>query len=123
MPARTPQQQTGARGEDLARDYLVRAGYRILARNVRTRGGEIDLVAEDRGTLVFVEVKTRTGDRFGDGLEALTPAKRRRLLRTAQLYLLETGSGDRAIRFDTLGVLLAPDTQPIFRLVRHAFIQ
>src|SRR3954464_14821429 len=77
----------GRRGEDLAARYLTDLGYRILARNWRCRSGEIDLVAADlepgRRTIVFCEVKTRSGLGFGDPLEAITWAKGRRLGRPA----------------------------------------
>ncbi|MBK9117763.1 MAG: YraN family protein [Betaproteobacteria bacterium] len=77
----------GARAEALAADYLGRRGLAILARNFRTRRGEIDVVARDRGTLVFVEVRLRSGSAFGGAAASITPAKRARLLAAADAYL------------------------------------
>jgi putative endonuclease len=62
----------GSKGEDLAVRFLEKKGYRILSRNFRTPVGEIDVIAEDRNTLVFIEVKTRTDDSFGHPFEAVT---------------------------------------------------
>jgi len=96
--------RVGDTGESLARDFLVGKGMKILAENYRTRWGELDLVARDGNTLVFVEVKTRTQKRFGSPLEAVTPDKQRRITRMAQTYLLEKGLGDVAARFDVIGI-------------------
>lgn len=76
----------GRAGEDRAADHLRAAGYRILDRNWRTRGGEIDIVAERDGVIAVVEVKTRRGDLFGDPLEAIDARKRARLWRLAAAW-------------------------------------
>lgn len=81
------QQALGQRGEDAAAGLLQARGYRILARNFRCRWGEIDIVAEEGGYLVFVEVKTRSGRGFGAPAEAVDPRKRQRLRRVAERYL------------------------------------
>ncbi len=96
--------KVGDAGEDLARDFLRKKGLKILEANYRTRWGELDLVARDGETLVFVEVKTRTQKRFGNPLEAVTPDKQRRITRMARTYLLEKGLGDVSARFDVIGV-------------------
>ncbi len=92
--------RSGARAEDLCAELLERSGLRVLARNWRCRHGEIDLVAEDHGTLVFAEVRLRRSRRFGGAAESVTAAKRARLLAAARLYL----SGRREVdcRFDVL---------------------
>lgn len=77
----------GQRAEELCADLLRRAGLRILARNWRCRLGEIDLVAEEGGTLVFAEVRLRSDARYGGAAESLTAAKRARLLAAARLFL------------------------------------
>ena len=77
----------GARAEDLCADLLRRAGLLLIERNWRCRLGEIDLIAEDRGMLVFAEVRMRTGPGFGGAGESVTAAKRSRLLAAARLYL------------------------------------
>ena len=81
---------------------------RILARNWHRPGGELDLVADDRGTCVFVEVRSRTGLDFGHPLEAISPQKRAQVIRSARLYL--DGEAPRAtgFRFDVVGVLFDP---------------
>lgn len=97
-------QAFGKSGEDLAVAELERRGYSILARRYRTRHGEIDIVATDRGTLVFVEVKARTTGEFGTAAEAVTPAKRRRLVRMALDYLARSRAGEVACRFDVVAI-------------------
>jgi putative endonuclease len=104
--ATTPRARLGASGERLAAAALEREGYVVIARNWRCLYGEIDLVAEDGTELVFVEVKTRRGVRMGSPEEAVTPAKRRKLLASAQTYLAERGEEQRAYRFDVVAIAL-----------------
>lgn len=109
----------GARGEAMAEQYLQRAGYRILARNYRCRFGEIDLIAEEGGNLVFIEVKTRSGSGFGHPLEAVDRRKRGQLTRAARRYLEENRATERFCRFDVVAISLAGGPQ--LELVRNAF--
>lgn len=98
-------QRLGRLGEDLACAELERRGYFILARGHRSRFGEIDIVARDRGgTLVFIEVKTREGAAYGDAAEAVTADKRRRITAMAEDYLARHGRPDQACRFDVVAV-------------------
>ena len=113
-------QALGFRGEDLAARALERRGYAILARRYRTRHGEIDIIAEDRGTLVFVEVKARTNDEFGTAAEAVTASKQRRLLRMARLYLLATAAVNRPCRFDVVAIML-DQGEPVVEVYTNAF--
>lgn len=83
----SPRGRLGQWGENQARLHLEARGYTILAANYRCRWGEVDLVAEQGGELVFVEVKTRRGSDFGTPEESITPAKAQRLTATAQDYL------------------------------------
>lgn len=94
----------GKVGEDDAVRWLGTQGYEILARNVVNHGGEIDVVATDGGTLCFLEIKARDGDRHGLAVEAVGFAKQRRLSRAAALYLTARGWHGRACRFDVLGL-------------------
>ena len=94
----------GAEGEKQAERFLRRRRYAILARNYRCRVGEVDLVALDGRTVVFVEVKTRTGAGFGTPLEAVNARKRRRLIGAAQHYLTRHRLHHRNARFDVVGV-------------------
>jgi putative endonuclease len=94
----------GPRGEDAAADAYRRRGYRIVARNWRCRIGELDLVAERRGVLVFCEVKSRRVGASGAGYEAVTWRKRTKLRSLAEAFLQATGSRPQAIRFDVASV-------------------
>ena len=94
----------GRRGEDYAAHYLAASGYRVLARNWRCKSGEIDLIAEEAEALIFVEVRTRRGDRWGTPEESITPAKRTKLVAAAQTYLDEHGQADRDWRIDVLAI-------------------
>jgi putative endonuclease len=98
--------QLGAFGEQLAVDHLTGLGYRILARNWRCRYGELDVIACDTATrtVVFVEVKTRTGDGYGGLAQAVTESKVRRLRRLAGLWLAGQHERWMAVRIDVIGV-------------------
>src|SRR5690606_24049627 len=90
----------GDYGEYLARGILEKEGYVILERNYRTRYGELDLVAGEGETLVFIEVKTRTGQSYGSGAAALTRTKQRHMIRAALSYLSYKGYHGYPCRFD-----------------------
>ncbi|SPM43636.1 Predicted endonuclease distantly related to archaeal Holliday junction resolvase [Mycobacterium numidiamassiliense] len=98
--------QLGTMGEVLAADHLTRMGLRILQRNWRCRYGELDVIACDdtTRTVVFVEVKTRTGDGFGGLAYAVTERKVRRLRRLAGLWLAAQDERWAAVRIDVIGV-------------------
>ena len=105
-----PPGSVGSRAEMLAADYLMRQGLAIVARNFRTRFGEIDLIARDGSTLVFVEVRMRSSRGFGGGLESITAAKRARIVKAANGYLA-TLAREPACRFDAVVMQrLAPDS-------------
>lgn len=95
----------GARGEEAAARLLAQRGLRVLARNWRHGGLELDIVCDDRGTLVFVEVKTRAASGPARPDEALTPAKRGKLVRAARQYLAAHDAWDRPCRFDLVCVV------------------
>jgi putative endonuclease len=100
---------TGRRAEELAAALLERAGLRVVARNWRRPEGELDLVADDAGTCVFVEVRSRTGAALGHPLESITAEKRRRVIRSARLYLAETPTAAAGYRFDVVAVTFDPE--------------
>ena len=100
---------TGQQGEAEAARFLRKQGFAILDQNVRSRLGEIDLVARDRGTLVFVEVKTRLAGPGDPPQAAVTPWKQARLGRLAQGYLKAKGLGEVRCRFDVVAVTLDPE--------------
>ena len=110
----------GARGENLAVSYLKRRGYRIIERNYRCRHGEVDAIARDGDTLVFVEVKTRSEGSFGTPLDAVSPAKRNKLVMLANWYLLSQKIQDVPVRFDVVAVDVS-GTEPSITVVRNAF--
>lgn len=103
---------TGRVGEQLAADYLVGLGYVLLARNYRTSFAEVDLIARDRQTVVFIEVKTRHSAVCGTPFEAVDQRKQRQLSRIAQEYLHTHGLADTAARFDVISVRLHRDHRP-----------
>jgi putative endonuclease len=113
-------QQLGLSGESLAVEELERRGYAILARRYRTAYGEIDIVAEDGQTLVFVEVKARATAEFGTAAEAVTRRKQLRLARMARDYLARAAIVDRPCRFDVVAIDEV-ETSPRITVYPHAF--
>lgn len=97
-------ENTGKLGEDLATVELWHQGYAILARRYRTRYGEIDIVAQDGDTIVFVEVKARRNDRFGTAAESVTPWKQRRIAAMALDYLAWSDRLESPCRFDVVAI-------------------
>ena len=112
--------RTGRQGEDLAAAHLAENGYRILERNYRSVFGEIDIVAEEGDTLVFVEVKSRRSEAYGDPQLAVGPKKQRKISRVAMSYLSEKGWNRRPARFDIVAVKLRPSGN-LIELIRNAF--
>jgi putative endonuclease len=94
----------GKTGEDLACAELERRGYAIIARRYRRRGGEIDIIAHEGETIVFVEVKARDGHAFGEAAEAVTLFKRRRLTQLAVDYMARHRLSNRPCRFDVVSI-------------------
>jgi len=110
---------TGQRGEKLAQRFLKKQGYKILATNYQNKLGEIDIIAQDKNTLVFVEVKTRTSAHFGLGKEAVDRHKQRQIVKVAQVYLKQHYSGeDVKVRFDVIGIDLEKEK---IELIKNAF--
>ena len=106
----------GQRNEDRATAALRAAGYRIVERNVRFKVGELDVVAYQGDTLVFVEVRSRKDARFGGGLHAVPPSKQRQVARVAATYLALRRPAFRACRFDVVAI-----TGDDLVIVRDAF--
>ena len=119
-PGQRPEHlRTGERAEDLAKSFLERHGLRCLERNFRTRVGEIDLIMDDRGARVFVEVRYRSDRRYGGALESIDRRKRGRLIAAAQWYLVKCGTALPA-RFDVVAVEPGQDGKPCFTWVKDA---
>jgi putative endonuclease len=114
-------QLLGKTGEGEACAELERRGYAILARRFRTRLGELDIVARDGRTLVFVEVKARRSERFGRAAEAVTPLKQRRLRRMALDFVLRTRLDRVPCRFDVVSVVVNDVGRPRVEVYRDAF--
>ena len=102
----------GKVGEDAVCDYLEEKGYTILARNYRKKCGEIDIIAQDGDTAVFVEVKTRKYGAMDSGTEAMTKSKMRRIIATSEEYMYEHKELDLYRRFDTAYVTVTPEKYP-----------
>jgi putative endonuclease len=122
MATRESKKQIGVRGEDLACAELERQGLQVLERNWRCRLGEIDIVAAEAGanglTMVFCEVKCRSGLGFGHPLEAITFTKRRTLRQLAAVWMRQHRVKASAIRLDAIGVVLAAGEEPSVTHVR-----
>jgi putative endonuclease len=101
---RETRKRLGDVGEELAARELIRRGYVVRERNWRCPEGELDIVAEQEGTLVLVEVRTRRGDRFGTPEESITPAKRAHLIAAAQAYLQVHSLEERDWRIDVVAI-------------------
>ena len=104
VPLSPSRQDVGKQGEDVARRELLRRGYAILATRYRSRFGEIDIVAEDHGVVVFVEVKARRTDRYGTAAESIPSWKQRRIGAMALDYLSRSKRLNRPCRFDVVAV-------------------
>lgn len=111
----------GNQGEDLAIDYLQQSGYLIRERNFRTRHGEIDIVAEDQGDLVFVEVRTRSKTSTGHPLESVNWRKQRQVAAMARFYLqARRVPSHQPCRFDVVAIVKNGEAWDI-ELVKNAF--
>ncbi len=118
MPS--PLQRFGQSGESLAARCLKKAGYKIIERNHRNRLGEIDIIARDGTTLVFVEVKARRSERFGGPKHAVTREKQMHLSRAALLYLKETDQFGQPARFDVVALKTSGGGAEV-EIVKNAF--
>ena len=114
-------QSLGKLGENLACAALIQRGYAILARRYRSRLGEIDIVARDGATLVFIEVKARAGDEFGGAAAAVTAWKQRRIALMAVDYVARHRLENRPCRFDVVTVDVAEGKPPRVEIYTHAF--
>jgi putative endonuclease len=121
MATPDPRHQFGQASEMQAEQFLLAKGYRILDRNVRTPLGELDLVAEDHGVVVFVEVKGRATEAFGGALLAVDHRKRAKLTKLAAQYLAQRHWSEKACRFDVVLVRGRPSGQGRIEHLQNAF--
>lgn len=113
-------QELGQFGEKAVAYYLEKKGYRIIRRNYRVKGGELDIIAEKDGVIAFVEVKTRTPEPLVNGLEAVTAAKKKMMIRTSEEYSYRFPH-DLQPRFDVAWVTVADRKVVGFQYVENAF--
>ena len=114
--------ETGAKGEKLAARFLKRKGYKIVQRNYRCKLGEIDIIAKQDKTLVFVEVKTRQTAEFGPPQYAVTAAKRRQISRVALSYIKYENLMEQSCRFDVIAVTFPRESRrPRIEHIENAF--
>ncbi|MGD8991100.1 MAG: YraN family protein [Desulfobacterales bacterium] len=113
-------QKFGEQGEALAVKRLKKAGYKIIETNYRTRLGEIDIIAKDKDTLAFVEVKTRTSVHFGSPKWAITPKKQKKISMAALCYLKTTNQSAARARFDVVTIIINRDA-PQVDIIKNAF--
>ena len=113
---------SGKIGEDYASQLLVKKGYRVVARNYRSRFGEIDLIAENREYIVFAEVKTRAEHYHVSPLEAVTAGKQKKIIKTA-LFYLQSNKTALQPRFDVIGIVTAADSFSVLSVehIENAF--
>ena len=114
---------TGELGEEVATNFLVTRGYRIVERNFHCKGGEVDIIARDPGdkSLVFVEVKARTGLSYGVPQLAVTPFKQRQISKAALTWLSKNRLHDHNARFDVIAILLHTGGQHAVDHIKNAF--
>lgn len=110
----------GKEGERIAERFLQQKGYRLVEKNYRCSGGELDLIVLDRRVIVFVEVKTRTGSGFGTPFEAVESRKQRRMIHAAQVFLAAKGLQQRDARFDVVGISWL-GREPVVEHIENAF--
>ncbi len=114
-------QAFGRSAEDLAEQMLRKKGYRILERTLRIAGGELDLIADDQGTLVFIEVKARRGNQFGGAPYAITTRKKQQIIKLALCYLSQHGLTNKQCRFDVILVVGTNGHTPQLTHIEQAF--
>jgi putative endonuclease len=110
----------GKSGEEAAVNLLKEKGYKIIARNYKSKLGEIDIVAKDRDTLCFIEVKTRQNDSFGIPLESVAFRKQRQISKAALLFLKEKNLFQKKARFDVVSIINTQE-KPRIELIKNAF--
>ncbi len=96
-------------GEEIAVKYLQDKNFTIIKRNYKKNNGEIDIISKDKESVVFIEVKYRQNKKFGSPLEAITQKKLKKILETAELFLLENNMTDSEVRFDAISILKIGD--------------
>lgn len=111
----------GQRGENVAARFLRNLGYTIIIRNFRCKTGEVDIIARDGKTIVFVEVKTRSDDNSAEPEQQVDPAKQQQLTKVAKFYLTRYGRPQPPARFDVIAIVWRTGSDPVVRHIPDAF--
>ncbi|MBN1827622.1 MAG: YraN family protein [Deltaproteobacteria bacterium] len=119
--ARSTNSTLGAYAEEIAAHILKDRGYLIIERNYRSPVGEIDIIARNERDIVFIEVKGRRSQQFGNPEEAVSPAKQRKLIKTAEGYLSGKGLIDQPARFDVVSIIFDSKGDPVIDIIKNAF--
>ena len=122
-PASSGNKRTGDQGEEIAANFLIARGFRILERNFRCKGGEVDIIVRDPSdkSLVFIEVKTRRSLTYGVPQLAVTPFKQRQISKAALTWLSKNRLHDQNARFDVIAILLHTDGLHVIDHIKNAF--
>ncbi len=121
-PGKGGKKAIGAEGERIAVRFLKKKGYKILQRNYRSKGGEIDIICCDHGCIAFVEVKTRFSNAYGAPELAVNEMKRRQIIKTASHYTAQKKIEGIDLRFDVVSIFYSPDAKcPTITLFKNAF--
>lgn len=112
----------GASGEETAANFLKENGYKIIVRNYKTKLGEIDIIAKDKDTFAFIEVKTRRSNRFGSKpLEAISKVKQKQISKAALNFIRKNNLLDKKARFDVISVIYSTNDKCGLELIKNAF--
>ena len=111
----------GREGEKAAEAFLKKKGYRIIEKNFRCKLGEIDIIAEQDGTVVFIEVKARADHQYGHPFNAVTQIKQRKIIQVAQSFLAKHRLLEKPTRFDVIGLTADPENAFRIELLENAF--
>lgn len=111
----------GAFGEDISCEYLLECGYNVLQRNFSCRAGEIDIIALQGDTVVFIEVKTRSSRKYGSPSEAVSKIKQQRMVKTALYYMQKNKLLDYMCRFDVIEIIITEEVNYSINLIKDAF--
>ena len=113
--------QVGNKGESLAEDYIKRKGYKIIQRNYRCRLGEIDIIAKDDDTIVFIEVRTKQNENFGSPQGSVTSTKKSKISKTALSFIQEKNLSGYSYRFDFIAITFSQG-KPNIEHIENAFM-
>lgn len=113
--------ELGFQGEHLALEKIISLGYKVLAKNYTCKLGEIDIIAKDKDTLVFIEVRTKSNKKFGLPQETVNIKKQNKIKKVAQYYLVKNNLLDFYCRFDVIGITWQNNCKPQIEIIKDAF--